>query len=92
MRHCRGLTPHQRSLVTSRIGPVVRAVAADTRSQAKNREIARTRLVARLAAALRVAPVRRPTCATRGAREDRLQGKRRRADVKRLRGRPERDD
>ena len=92
VRHCRGLTPHQRSLVTSRIGPVVRAVAADTRSQAKNREIARTRLVARLAAALRVAPARRPTRATRGAREDRLQGKRRRADVKRLRGRPERDD
>ena len=92
VRHCAGLTPHQRSLVISRIGPVVRAVAADTRSQARNRELAQVRLVARLAAALRVAPARRPTRATHSAREKRLQRKRRRADVKRLRGRPERDD
>jgi ribosome-associated protein len=92
VRHCRGLTPHQRSLVVGRLGPVVRAVAADTRSQARNRELALTRLVGRLAAALRVAPARRPTRATRGSREARLQGKRRRSDVKRLRGRPDRDD
>src|SRR6478609_675531 len=42
VRHCSGLSPHQRSLVMSRLGPVVRAVSADTRSQAKNRDIART--------------------------------------------------
>jgi ribosome-associated protein len=92
VRHCAGLNPHQRALVMSRIGPVVRAVASDTRSQAKNRDLARSRLAARLAAALRVAPVRRPTRATRGAREDRLRGKRHRADVKKLRGRPDRED
>jgi ribosome-associated protein len=92
VRRCAGLTPSQRALVISRIGPVVRAVAADTRSQAKNRELARARLVSRLGAALRVAPVRRPTQAGRGAREDRLRGKRRRADVKRLRARPDRDE
>ena len=92
VRHCSGLTPHQRSLVVNRLGPVVRAVAADTRSQARNRELARTRLAGRLAAALRVSPVRRPTRAGRGAREDRLRGKRRRSDVKRLRGRPDQDD
>jgi ribosome-associated protein len=92
VRHCGGLTPYQRSLVMNRIGPVVRAVAADTRSQAKNRVLARTRLAGRLAAALRVSPVRRPTRASRGAREDRLQGKRIRSDVKRLRGRPDDDD
>jgi len=92
VRHCSGLTPPQRALVISRVGPVVRAVAADTRSQAKNRELARTRLVGRLAAALRVAPPRRPTRAGRGAREERLRGKHRRSDVKRLRGRPDRDD
>ena len=74
VRHCAGLTPPQRALVMSRLGPVVRAVAADTRSQAKNREIARTRLAARLAAALRVAPSRRPTRASRGAKEARLAG------------------
>lgn len=92
VRHCAGLTPHQRALVMNRLGPVVRAVAADTRSQAKNRELARSRLAGRLAAALRVTPARRPTRARRGAREDRLRGKRLRGDVKRLRGRPERDD
>ena len=92
VRHCSGLSAHQRALVMSRLGPVVRAVAADTRSQAKNRELARTRLAGRLAAALRVAPARRPTRATRGAKEARLAGKRRRSDVKRMRGRPERDD
>ena len=92
VRHCGGLTPHQRALVTSRLGPVVRAVAADTRSQAKNRELARSRLVSRLAAALRVPPSRRPTRASRGSKEARLAGKRRRSDVKRLRGRPRGDD
>jgi len=92
VRHCTGLTAQQRSLVMSRLGPVVRAVAADTRSQAKNRDLARSRLAGRLAAALRVSPTRRPTRATRGAKEARLAGKRRRSDVKRLRGRPERDD
>jgi ribosome-associated protein len=92
VRHCSGLSPHQRSLVIARLGPVVRAVAADTRSQARNRDLALTRLVGRLAAALRVAPARRPTRATRGSREERLRGKRRRSDVKRLRGRPDRDD
>jgi ribosome-associated protein len=92
VRHCAGLTPPQRALVISRLGPVVRAVAADTRSQAKNRELARARLVGRLAASLRVSPTRRPTRASRGAREDRLAGKRKRGDVKRLRGRPDADD
>jgi ribosome-associated protein len=92
VRHCAGLSPHQRALVMSRLGPVVRAVAADTRSQAKNRELARSRLAGRLAAALRVTPTRRPTRATRGSKEARLAGKRRRSDVKRLRGRPEGDD
>jgi ribosome-associated protein len=92
VRHCNGLTPPQRALVISRLGPVVRAVAADTRSQAKNRDMARARLVGRLAAALRVTPTRRATRAGRGAREERLRGKRLRGDVKRLRGRPDRDD
>ncbi|MGZ4675233.1 MAG: peptide chain release factor-like protein [Acidimicrobiia bacterium] len=88
VRHCAGLTPRQRSLVIGRIGPVVRAVAADTRSQARNRELAQVRLVGRLAAALRVDPARRPTRPTRSARETRLQSKRLRSGVKRLRRRP----
>jgi ribosome-associated protein len=92
VRRCAGLTPPQRALVISRIGPVVRAVAADTRSQAKNRELARTRLVRRLAAALEVHATRRPTRAGRAAREERLAGKRHRAETKRRRTRPEPDE
>jgi len=92
VRRCSGLSPRQRALALSRVGPVVRAVAADTRSQARNRVLARQRLVARLAGALRVERSRTPTRPGRGAREDRLQAKRRRGQVKRLRGRPEGED
>lgn len=92
LRQCSTLSPHQRALVMARLGPVVRAVGADTRSQARNRELALARLVARLAAALRVDAPRRPTRATRSARERRLQAKRSRSDTKRMRSRPRRDD
>ena len=91
VRHCSSLTPRQRSLITSRLGPVVRAVSADSRSQARNREIARERLVGRLAVALRVETPRRATKPSRGAREDRLRSKRQRSDTKRGRSRPRPD-
>jgi ribosome-associated protein len=92
LRTCTSLTPRQRSLITARLGSVVRAVASDTRSQARNREFALERLTSRLAAALRVEPPRRATKPTRGAREDRLRGKRHRSDTKRGRSRPRSDD
>lgn len=92
VRRCSGLTGPQRSLVISRLGPVVRAVAADTRSQARNRELAQVRLVGRLAAALRTDPARVATRPSRSARRARVDTKKRRGDVKRLRGRPDRED
>ena len=92
LRRCASLTARQRSLITARLGPVVRAVAADTRSQSRNRELALERLTSRLATALRLEPPRRPTKPTRGAREDRLRSKRHRSDTKRGRSRPGRDD
>jgi ribosome-associated protein len=70
----------------------VRAVAADTRSQARNRELALERLVARLAAGLAVRPPRRPTRPTAAARRERVDAKRRRGDLKRTRGRPRPDE
>ena len=87
-----GLGPGQRARLLERLGPVVTAVAADTRSQARNREIALERLRERLAGGLAVARVRRPTRPGRGAREARLDAKRRRGDTKRGRGRPASDD
>lgn len=92
VRRCSGLSGPQRSLVISRIGPVVRAVAADTRSQSRNRELAQVRLVGRLVAALRTDPARIATRPTRSARRARVDTKRRRGETKRLRGRPDRED
>jgi ribosome-associated protein len=73
----------QRTLLLERLGPVVRAVAEDTRSQARNRDIAFGRLAAKVAAALIVARTRRPTRPSRSAVERRLTAKRRTGERKR---------
>jgi ribosome-associated protein len=83
------LTEDQKRRVMARCGPVVRAVAQDTRSQRRNRELALQRLAGRLARALAVQRQRKPTRPTRAAKERRLQQKRRKGETKRLRGRPE---
>ncbi|HSJ92685.1 MAG TPA: alternative ribosome rescue aminoacyl-tRNA hydrolase ArfB [Gaiellaceae bacterium] len=82
------LTERQRARIRERLGPVVRAVAQDERSQARNRALALERLAATLASALRPTRRRRPTRPTAAARERRLREKRRRAQDKRLRRPP----
>jgi len=82
------LTPVQKRRVVARAGPVLRAVAQDERSQSRNRELAVERLVALLREALRVERRRVPTAPTAAARERRLEGKKRRAQTKRLRRPP----
>jgi ribosome-associated protein len=83
------LTDEQKRRVMSRCGPVVRAVAQDTRSQRRNRELALERLAGRIANALAVQRARKKTKPTRAAKDRRLQQKRRRGETKRLRDRPE---
>ena len=83
------LTDEHKRRICARLGPVVRATAQDTRSQARNRELALERLRSRLAAALVVRRPRRATKPSRAARRRRLEGKRRRSDLKRMRRRPE---
>jgi ribosome-associated protein len=78
--------PRQRALLLERLGPTVRVVVSDERSQARNRELALERLRALVAAALRVQPSRRPTRPTRASKERRLEDKRRHAARKRERG------
>jgi ribosome-associated protein len=85
------LTESQRARLLERLGPVVRTVAQDERSQARNRELALERLAATLAAALRPRRKRRPTRPGAAARERRLAEKRRRAEEKRLRRPPAED-
>ncbi|MGH8984494.1 MAG: alternative ribosome rescue aminoacyl-tRNA hydrolase ArfB [Acidimicrobiia bacterium] len=87
----RALQPDERARLLDRLGPMVRVVASDTRSQARNRELALVRLRARLAEALRRPPARRPTRPTAGSRRTRVDEKRRRGQVKRQR-RPPRPD
>jgi ribosome-associated protein len=86
------LGPRQRARLLDRLGPVARATASDHRSQARNRELALERLRSRLAAALRVDPPRRATTPSRSAKEARLEAKRRRAQRKQGRRRPDTDD
>ena len=75
--------------IRARLGPVVRATAQDTRSQARNRELALERLASRLASALVVQRPRRQTKPSRAARRRRVDAKRRRGEVKRDRRRPD---
>jgi ribosome-associated protein len=82
------LLPVQRERVLAKLGPVVRVVVDEERSQLRNRAIAEERFVARLAAALHVEAPRRPTKPSRGAKERRLQGKKQRSETKANRRRP----
>jgi ribosome-associated protein len=80
-----GLTAAERRRVLEKLGPVVRAVAQDERSQLRNRELATERILEQLRDAVRVRRRRRPTKPTAASREQRLEGKRRRGRTKRLR-------
>jgi ribosome-associated protein len=82
------LSEAQKRRLTDRLGPMVRAVAQDERSQARNRELALERLAAALREGLRVRRRRRPTSPTPESRERRLEEKRRRGETKRLRRPP----
>ena len=86
------LTDSQRERISTRCGPVVRAIAQDARSQSRNRELALTRLQERLARALHVRRPRRATKPSKASKERRLQAKRTRAEHKRGRRPPSRDD
>ena len=79
------LSDVQKRRVVARSGPVLRAIAQDERSQARNRELALERLVAQLREALRVPRKRRPTKPPQASVERRLDEKRRRSRLKRLR-------
>src|SRR4051812_14351949 len=82
------LTDAQKARVMARCGPVVRAVAQDARSQARNRELALERLRARLEHGLAVPRARRATKPTAASKARRLDAKRRAAQRKRERRRP----
>lgn len=72
----------------SRLGTVVETRASDTRSQTRNRELARERMAEKIASAMVVRKRRRKTRPTTTAREKRLTDKKARSEVKKARRRP----
>jgi len=85
------LGPRQRARLLDRLGPEIRVVADDERSQIRNRALAVERFRARVADALHVDKPRRPTRPSRGAKERRLAEKRQLSERKRNR-RPDLED
>ncbi len=85
------LGPRQRARLLERLGPELRVVVDDERSQIRNRQLAVERFRHRLSDALQVEKPRRPTRPSRGAKERRLAAKRQLSERKRNR-RPDFDD
>ena len=83
------LSETQKRRVVAKAGPVLRAIAQDERSQLRNRELAIERLVESLRKALHVERRRVPTRPTGASKERRLEDKKRRGQVKRLRQPPD---
>jgi ribosome-associated protein len=88
----RTLGPRQRARLLERLGPVVRASASESRSQARNRELALQRLASKLDTGLRVQPTRTPTRPTKSSQARRVDAKRRRSQIKKRRRPPGEDD
>jgi ribosome-associated protein len=85
------LTDAQKRRVMAKAGPVLRAVAQDERSQLRNKDLAVERLVESLREALKVPRRRVATKPSAASKQRRLEAKKRRSQVKRLRGSPPRD-
>jgi len=79
------LSEEQKARIAARLGPRVTSTAQDTRSQARNRELALERLAERLAHALEVRRPRTATRPTAASRRRRVEGKRHRGELKRAR-------
>jgi ribosome-associated protein len=83
------LTDAERQRVLAKLGPVVRSIAQDERSQLRNRELATDRIVEQLREATKVRRPRRATKPSAAARAKRLDEKRRQSQTKQLRRPPD---
>ena len=86
------LSDETKTRLLARIGPIIEVTAGETRSQLRNREIARQRLAERIEAALVDPKSRKATKPTKASRQRRLFDKKSRSDVKKRRRRPTLDD
>jgi ribosome-associated protein len=85
------LGPNQRARLLARLGPELRLVVDDERSQVRNRQLAVERFRLRMIEGLHVEKSRRPTRPSKGAKERRLTAKRQQSERKRSR-RPDLDE
>jgi ribosome-associated protein len=86
------LSEAQRERAIGRLGPTLTVTASEHRSQHRNRVAARKRMADRLREALAPPPVPRvPTKPTKGSQRRRVESKKRRSQVKSLRGRVRED-
>ncbi len=86
------LDDRTRARLLDKLGPVVRVVVDDERSQTRNRDIAHERLRVRLEAALHRPRARRKTKPSRSAKRRRMDTKSQRGQLKKQRRRPGADD
>lgn len=91
--HTSVLSEVQRERALTRLAPrltngVLTVDASEHRSQLRNREAARARLDALVSDAVRPVKARRPTKPTKGSRRRRIETKKRRGEIKRLRRPP----
>ncbi len=84
-----GLTEPERRRVLARLGPLVRAIAQDERSQLRNRELAVERILEQVAEAAKPRRRRKATAPTASSRERRLEAKHHQSELKRLRRAPD---
>ena len=82
------LGPRQRARLLEKLGPRVRIVASERRSQLQNRELALARLRERLENALHIEPPRVATRVSRSSKRKRVEQKRRVGERKRTRRAP----
>lgn len=83
------LSKAQKRRLAAKAGPLVRAVAQDERSQARNRELALERLAAAIRDGLQSPKPRRATAPTAASRRRRLEEKRAKSRRKELRRPPD---
>ena len=81
-----------RQRLADRIGPRIEVVSSQSRSQFRNRAMARQQLKEKLEEALREKPPRRSTQPTRASKAKRVETKRARGETKRLRQPPTSED
>ena len=82
------LSDAQRERAIGRLGRTLTVTASEHRSQHRNRVAARSRMADRLREALAPPPLKRvPTKPTKGSQRRRVESKKRRSQVKSLRGR-----